>query len=70
MGYLSILLFLAIGTILTVVVQSSSATMALTLVRRFEGWIPFDLAAVISNYHAKRTARAHLVFNFMVSLGC
>ena len=32
-GYFSILLFLLIGTILTLIVQSSSATMALTLMR-------------------------------------
>ena len=32
MGYLSVLLFLLIGTIVTIVVQSSSATMAITLI--------------------------------------
>ena len=40
MGFLSILLFLLIGTLLTVVVQSSSAAMALTLLMTYEGWIP------------------------------
>ena len=83
MGYLSILLFLLIGTLLTVIIQSSSATMALTLLMAHEGWIPFDMAAamvlgenigttitaniaaIISNHHAKRAARAHLVFNLM-----
>lgn len=43
----SVLLFLAIGTILTLVVQSSSATMALTLVMCHEGWIPLDMAAAM-----------------------
>ena len=80
-GYLSILLFLFIGTLLTVVIQSSSATMAITIIMCFEGWIPFDmaaamvlgenigttitanLAALVANYRAKRTARAHLIFN-------
>ncbi len=47
MGFLSVLLFLAIGTLLTVIIQSSSATMALTLVMCYEGWIPFDLAAAM-----------------------
>jgi phosphate:Na+ symporter len=81
LGYLSILLFLLIGTVLTVVIQSSSATMALTLIMTAEGWIPFEmaaamvlgenigttitanLAAIVANYQAKRTARAHLIFN-------
>jgi phosphate:Na+ symporter len=47
LGYLSVILFLAIGTILTVIIQSSSATMALTLVMCYEGWIPFDMAAAM-----------------------
>ncbi|MFT6136697.1 MAG: phosphate:Na+ symporter [Cyclobacteriaceae bacterium] len=47
MGFLSILLFVLIGTILTVVVQSSSAAMALTLVMANNGWIPFELAAAM-----------------------
>ncbi|NNG11183.1 MAG: Na/Pi cotransporter family protein, partial [Arenibacter sp.] len=83
MGFGSVLLFLLIGTILTVVIQSSSATMALTLVMTAEGWIPFEMAAamvlgenigttitaniaaIVANYQAKRTARAHLIFNLM-----
>jgi phosphate:Na+ symporter len=47
MGFLSILLFLLIGTLLTMVVQSSSAAMALTLLMTYEGWIPFDMAAAM-----------------------
>mgnify|MGYP001058958412 CR=1 FL=1 len=46
-GFLSIVLFLAIGAVLTLVVQSSSATMALTLLMTFEGWLPFDMAAAM-----------------------
>lgn len=83
LGYGSILLFLIIGSILTVVIQSSSATMALTLIMTAEGWIPFELAAamvlgenigttitanlaaIVANYKAKQTARAHLVFNIL-----
>jgi phosphate:Na+ symporter len=47
MGFGSVLLFLLIGTILTLIVQSSSATMAITLVMCNEGWIPFDMAAAM-----------------------
>lgn len=47
MGFGSVLLFLLIGTLLTVLLQSSSATMALTLVMTAEGWIPYELAAAL-----------------------
>lgn len=47
MGYLSILLFLGLGTILTIILQSSSATVAITLVMCTKGWIPFDMAAAM-----------------------
>ncbi len=46
-GYFSVLLFMFIGTVLTLIVQSSSATMAITLLMTFEGWIPFDMAAAM-----------------------
>jgi len=46
-GFASILLFLAFGTVLTLIVQSSSAAMALTLLMTYEGWIPFDMAAAM-----------------------
>jgi phosphate:Na+ symporter len=36
-----------IGTVLTMIMQSSSATMALTLVMASYGWIPFELAAAM-----------------------
>lgn len=47
MGFLSILLFLGIGTLLTIAIQSSSAIMALTLVMCNQGWISFDMAAAM-----------------------
>ncbi len=47
MGLVSSLIFLLIGTLLTVVIQSSSATMALTLVMCNNGWISFDSAAAM-----------------------
>ncbi|MFC2086382.1 Na/Pi cotransporter family protein, partial [Bacteroidota bacterium] len=46
-GGWSVLLFLGLGTLLTIIIQSSSATMALTLVMTFNGWIGFDLAAAM-----------------------
>jgi phosphate:Na+ symporter len=83
MGFLSTVLFVLVGTILTVVVQSSSAAMTLTLVLCANGTIPFEaaaamvlgenigttitanLAAMVGNVHAKRTARAHFIFNIV-----
>lgn len=47
LGFFSILIFVVIGTIITIVVQSSSAAMALTLVMANNGWIPFELAAAM-----------------------
>lgn len=47
MGYGSILLFLLIGSILTVIVQSSSATMAITLIMLSQGWISFEIGAAM-----------------------
>ena len=47
MGFWSVLLFMAIGALLTIVVQSSSAAMALTLLMTYEGWVPFDMAAAM-----------------------
>ncbi|XOV95134.1 MAG: Na/Pi cotransporter family protein [Bacteroidota bacterium] len=81
LGFLSTIIFVIIGTLITVVVQSSSASMALTLVMANNGWIPFELAAamvlgenigttitanlaaLVANYHAKRAAFAHFIFN-------
>ncbi|MCB1245568.1 MAG: Na/Pi cotransporter family protein, partial [Verrucomicrobiae bacterium] len=47
MGLLSVVLFVIIGIFLTVVVQSSSAAMALTLVLCEKGTIGYDMAAAI-----------------------
>lgn len=82
-GYLSVLLFVAVGTVLTIVVQSSSAAMTITITMAFRGWIPFPVAAAIvlgenigttvtaflaslpMGTAAKRTARAHMLFNLL-----
>ena len=46
-GFGSVLIFVLIGSLLTMIMQSSSATMALTLVMASYGWIPFELAAAM-----------------------
>ncbi len=80
-GFLTTIIFVTVGTIITIVVQSSSAAMALTLTLLFNNVITFEiaaamvlgenigttitanLAALVANVHAKRAARAHLIFN-------
>jgi phosphate:Na+ symporter len=47
LGFLSTLLFIGIGMVLTVVVQSSSASTAITLVMVANGWIGFPLGAAM-----------------------
>jgi phosphate:Na+ symporter len=82
-GLLSRLAFIGIGTIVTIIVQSSSAAMALTLVLCFNGIISFEVAAamvlgenigttitaelasLVGNVHAKRSARIHSLFNII-----
>lgn len=80
-GILSTVIFVLVGTLITIIVQSSSAAMALTLTLLFNEVITFEmaaamvlgenvgttitanLAAIVANVHAKRAARAHLIFN-------
>lgn len=47
MGFLSTLIFLFIGTVLTIIIQSSSATVAITLIMCSRGWIGFESAAAM-----------------------
>ncbi|MCH5305982.1 MAG: Na/Pi cotransporter family protein [Rikenella sp.] len=47
LGYLSIVLFLLIGLGLTAVLQSSSATIVLTIILCQNGWIPFEAGAAM-----------------------
>ena len=76
-------LFVLVGALLTIAVQSSSAAMTITITMAFQGWINFPLAAAIvlgenigttvtaylaslgMSVHAKRAARAHLLFNLI-----
>ena len=83
LGFLSTLLFVFIGAIITAAIQSSSAAMALTLILLAKGWVSLDvaaamilgenigttitaeIAALVGNVHAKRSARVHSLFNIL-----
>lgn len=76
-------MFVMLGAMVTVVIQSSSAAMALTMTLVFGGVLPFEVAAamilgenigttitaelasMIGNVHAKRSARIHSLFNLV-----
>lgn len=80
-GFLSVIIFVLVGSVLTVIVQSSSATMTITITIAFRRWISFPIAAAIvlgenvgttitaflaslpMGTTARRTARAHMIFN-------
>ena len=47
MGFLSIILFLFIGAVLTMIVQASAATMAITLIMCANGWIDYHLGVAL-----------------------
>lgn len=81
--FISTLLFVLLGTLVTVIVQSSSAAMALTMTLVAGGIVPFEvasamilgenigttitaeIASMIGNVHAKRSARIHSMFNLI-----
>lgn len=46
-GYVSIFVFLILGILLTLIVQSSSAAMAITVTLAIQGWIGFEESAAI-----------------------
>lgn len=61
MGFGSVLLFFAIGTLITMIIQSSSATIALTLILCQHGWIPFECGmAMILGENLGTTVTANL----------
>lgn len=82
-GLLSRLFFVFVGTMVTIIVQSSSAAMAITLTMCAQGWLPFEVAAamilgenigttitaelasLVGNVSAKRSARIHSMFNII-----
>lgn len=48
MGFLSIIIFVLVGAVLTMIVQASAATMAITLIMCANGWISFELGAALA----------------------
>lgn len=82
-GFLSRVAFVLIGALVTVIIQSSSAAMAVTLTMVAQGWLPLDVAAamilgenigttitaelasIVGNTSAKRSARIHSMFNII-----
>ncbi|MFW5725945.1 MAG: Na/Pi cotransporter family protein, partial [Bacteroidota bacterium] len=77
----NVLLFVGMGILVTVIFQSSSATITLTMILATQGWLSLsyalamvlgenigttvtaNLAAIVGNKSAKRTALAHFLFN-------
>ncbi|MDE6200228.1 MAG: Na/Pi cotransporter family protein, partial [Muribaculaceae bacterium] len=47
MGFGSVLIFCLVGMIVTMIIQSSAATFAITLIMCSKGWITFDLACAL-----------------------
>lgn len=77
------IIFVLIGALLTMIIQSSSVSMAITLTMCVKGWLPLDmaaamvlgenigttitaeLAALVGNTAARRSARIHSLFNII-----
>ncbi len=82
-GIFSRIGFVMLGALVTVIVQSSSAAMAITLTLVYAGWLPLEVAAamvlgenigttitaeiasLVGNTEAKRSARIHSMFNII-----
>lgn len=47
MGFVSLLIFFIFGVVVTLIIQSSAATIAIVLIMSSKGWIPFDMACAI-----------------------
>lgn len=61
MGYASDLLFLLVGIVITAIIQSSSATIMLTLIMCSSGWLPLEAgAAMILGENIGTTITANL----------
>lgn len=48
LGFLSIMIFVLVGAVITMIVQASAATMAITLIMCANGWISFELGAALA----------------------
>ncbi|MCF0211913.1 MAG: Na/Pi cotransporter family protein [Bacteroidales bacterium] len=60
-GFWSVLIFVAVGALLTCLVQASAAMMAITLVMCYNGWIGFDMAvALVMGQNIGTTITANL----------
>ncbi|URA09338.1 Na/Pi cotransporter family protein [Thermospira aquatica] len=60
-GYFSVLLSVVIGTLLTIIIQSSSAAMTITIALAYKGWIPYEMAfAFILGENIGTTITAYL----------
>lgn len=46
-GFLSVIIFVLVGVVLTLIIQSSSATFAIVLIMCSKGWVPFDMACAM-----------------------
>ncbi len=82
-GFLSRVFFVFVGALVTIIVQSSSAAMAVTIILCTQGWLPFEIAvamilgenigttitaeiaSLVGNTNAKRSARIHSLFNIV-----
>lgn len=47
LGFWSVMIFLMVGLVVTLVIQSSAATFAIVLVMGTKGWVPFDMACAM-----------------------
>lgn len=47
MGFGSVMIFMLVGLVVTMVIQSSAATFAITLIMCSKGWIDFDLSCAL-----------------------
>ena len=47
MSFLSVIIFLFVGMVLTAIIQSSAATFAIVLIMCTKGWITFDIACAV-----------------------
>ncbi len=47
MGFWSMLIFFAVGVLITAVIQSSAATFSIVLIFAIKGWIPYDMACAM-----------------------
>ncbi len=60
-GFWSVIIFVILGVLLTCLVQSSSAMMAITLVMCYKGWIGFDMSvALVMGQNIGTTITANL----------